>query len=193
MVEKNVATTPAVERERERTGERPPGERNPLAKMCEQEKAAERNREKIEGFDQRDNLLRQRAAGIMTEEQRDKLLALGEDVTRASPDPGQVLPDAEPGLTTTTGAYRTPIDPTTAAVPAPENSELVQRMQGAPTMGSPGHGQREELFKGPEQRPIIENDDQRQERERADRDRRERDRTDRARADHERAAERPAR
>ena len=182
MVEKNVATTPAAERER-----------NPLAKMSEQEKAAERNREKIEGFEQRDNLLRQRAAGVMTEEQRDKLLALGEDVTRASPDPGQVLPDAEPGLTTTTGAYRTPIDPTTAAVPAPENSELVQRMQGAPTMGSGGHGQREELFKGPEQRPVIENDDQRQERERADRDRRERDRTDRARVDHERAAERPAR
>jgi hypothetical protein len=58
----------------------------------------------------------------------------------------QVLPDAEPGLTTTTGAYRSPIDPTTAAVPASEHSRIAREVGGTPTVGSEGHGEPEERW-----------------------------------------------
>jgi hypothetical protein len=153
-------------------------QRNPPAKQSTRERLEETNRERIATAQNRDGLLRARATGAMTEETRDKLLAMGEDVTRASPDPAQVLPDAEPGLTTTTGAYRTPIDPTTAAVPAPENSEMVERMRGAPTIGSRGHGQPEELFAEQEERPLIQSEEEQQkalsERDQVARDERER-------------------
>lgn len=153
----------------------------------QREKIEARNKEKIERFEQEDGVRRQQASGAMTEETRDQLLALGEDVTRASPDPAQVLPDAEPGLTTTTGSYKTPIDPTTAAVPAPESSEVVQRMQGVPTMGSEGHGQPEKLFDGPKERPLIQDEDEQSKARRPERDR-ERDRTERDRERPERGA-----
>lgn len=66
----------------------------------------------------------------------EKVLAAGGDITRSSPTKAQQLPDAVPGLTTTTGAHRTPIDPTTAAVPAPPRAEIVEKMRGAATIGS---------------------------------------------------------
>jgi hypothetical protein len=157
-------------------------QRNPPAKQSTRERLEETNRERLATAQNRDGLLRARATGEMTEETRDKLLALGEDVTRASPDPAQVLPDPEPGLTTTTGAYRTPIDPTTAAVPAPENSEMVERMRGAPTIGSGGHGEPEELWAGPEERPVIQSEEEQQ-----------KALADHNRANQERPAERPAR
>jgi hypothetical protein len=58
----------------------------------------------------------------------------------------QVLPDADPGLTTTSGAYRTPIDPTTAAVPASEHSKIARDIGGTPTVGSREHGVPEERW-----------------------------------------------
>jgi hypothetical protein len=154
MVEKNT-THPAP-------GNVPATPHNPPAARSTRQRLEETNRERIATAQNRDGLLRARATGVMTEEMRDKLLALGEDVTRASPDPAQVLPDPEPGLTTTTGAYRVPIDPTTAAVPAPENSEMVERMRGAPTIGSRGHGQPEELWAGPKERPLIQSEEEQQ-------------------------------
>jgi hypothetical protein len=125
------------------------------AKETTRETLERRNKEEIENFKMRDDLLRKQATqGIPDEETRDKVLAMGGDASRASPVSAQVLPDIEPGLTTTTGAYRTPIDPTTAAVPAPEFSERVERMRGAPTVGSAGPGQGEELFAEPKDRPF---------------------------------------
>jgi hypothetical protein len=58
----------------------------------------------------------------------------------------QVLPDADPGLTTTTGAYRSPIDPTTAAVPASEHSQIAREVGGTPTVGSSAHGEPEDRW-----------------------------------------------
>ena len=77
-----------------------------------------------------------------------------------------------PGLTTTTGVARTPMDPTTAAVPAPENSPLVRNMRGTPTIGSGRKsGQAEELYQEPDfaapretEMPVAHRKDARQER-----------------------------
>ena len=84
--------------------------------------------------------------GIPDADTLDKVLALGGDATRASPDPAQSLDDAEPGFTTTTGAHRTPIDPTTAAVPAPPNSAIAMKLRGTPTIGSREPDTPEELW-----------------------------------------------
>ena len=104
--------------------------------------------EKAEAFKVADDIRYQRATrGVVDNDMRDRVLAMGGDATRASPDPAQPLDDATPGLTTTTGAHRTPIDPTTAAVPAAPGSELVEKMRGAPTVGSGRqHDQPEELW-----------------------------------------------
>ena len=77
-----------------------------------------------------------KGVAIGGDELRDKVLAMGGDATRASPDPFQPLDDAVPGFTTTTGVHKTPMDPTTAAVPASPDSVLVQQMRGTPTVGS---------------------------------------------------------
>lgn len=107
-----------------------------------QETLKQRAEEQAAAFQRADDAAWDRATmGVGDDENlRDKLLALGADVTRASPAREQPLPDAVPGLTTTTGAYRTPIDPTTAAVPAPDDSEMVVRMRGFPTVGSGREG-----------------------------------------------------
>ena len=112
-----------------------------------------RLKEKAERDDQafkaKDDMLRRRATeGVYDQETLDAVLALGGDATRSSPVREQVLPDAEPGLTTTTGAYRVPIDPTTAAVPASEHSDIALAIRGTPTVGSSGHGEPEERWKG---------------------------------------------
>jgi hypothetical protein len=86
---------------------------------------------------------RQATEGCRDQETADAVLALGGDVSRSSPVREQVLPGAEPGLTTRTGAYRTPIDPTTAAVPADEDSDLARNIRGTPTLGSAGPGEPE--------------------------------------------------
>jgi hypothetical protein len=90
---------------------------------------------------------RRATQGIPDAETLDAVLALGGDATRSSPVREQVLPDADPGLTTTTGAHRTPIDPTTAAVPASENSEIARRIAGTPTVGSRQRGTPETRYK----------------------------------------------
>ena len=101
------------------------------------ETLAQRFKEQAEDFQRADEAMYKRATGgVLDDDMRDKLLALGADVTRASPAYEQPLPDAVPGLTTTSGAYRTPIDPTTAAVPAPDDSEIAMKMRGFPTVGS---------------------------------------------------------
>ena len=118
--------------------------------MSYRERLEERNKDRVDAFNKNDSAARDIATGrplVDDLDLRDKLLALGADVTRASPDPHQYLPDADPGLTTTTGSHRTPIDPTTAAVPAPQNSKLVERTRGVATAGSSGPGEAEELFK----------------------------------------------
>lgn len=98
-----------------------------------------------------DQIAKARATeGCRDKETLDAVLAMGGDATRGSPVREQVLPDAEPGLTTTTGAYNVPIDPTTAAVPALEDSDLAVNMRGTPTIGSGGHGEPEERYKPPE-------------------------------------------
>ena len=100
-------------------------------------------------FKKRDEALRRRATeGVYDQETLDAVLALGGDATRGSPVREQVLPAAEPGMTTTTGAYRSPIDPTTAAVPASEHSDIARMYGGTPTVGSEGHGMPEERYKG---------------------------------------------
>jgi hypothetical protein len=103
-----------------------------------------RNRaeQQAEMFQRADDAAYERATlGVGDDEDlRDKILALGGDVTRASPAREQPLDGAVPGITTTTGAYRTPIDPTTAAVPAPDDSEMIGRMRGFPTVGSGREG-----------------------------------------------------
>jgi hypothetical protein len=111
------------------------------------EKADREDRE----FKRQDDLLYRRATeGVPDQETLDAVLALGGDATRASPVREQVLPDADPGLTTTTGAYRSPIDPTTAAVPASEHSRIAREVGGTPTVGSEGHGEPEERWMKPE-------------------------------------------
>ena len=98
-------------------------------------------------FQKQDEILYRRATeGVRDQETLDAVLALGGDATRSSPVREQVLPDAEPGMTTTTGAYRSPIDPTTAAVPASEHSQIAREVGGTPTVGSDGHGEPEERY-----------------------------------------------
>jgi hypothetical protein len=99
-----------------------------------------------------DAAYRRATQGIPDQETRDRVLALGGDVTRGSPVSEQSLPEPEPGLTTTTGAPSTPIDPTTAAVPAGDNDPITRRRRGAATVGG-RRGQGEELFKGPKYKP----------------------------------------
>jgi hypothetical protein len=114
----------------------------PRERPTMKETLRERAEQQAEAFRRADDAAYERATmGVGDDEDlRDKLLALGCDVSRASPAREQPLPDAVPGLTTTTGAYRTPIDPTTAAVPAPEDSEIAIRMRGFPTVGSGREG-----------------------------------------------------
>jgi hypothetical protein len=101
-------------------------------------------------FRQQDEMLFRRATqGVGDQETLDAVLSLGGDATRSSPVREQVLPDAEPGLTTTTGAYRSPIDPTTAAVPASEHSKIARDVGGTPTVGSREHGTPEERWQEP--------------------------------------------
>lgn len=100
-------------------------------------------------FRRRDDAeFRQATEGVPDQETLDAVLALGGDATRSSPVRSQVLPEAEPGLTTTTGAHRTPIDPTTAAVPASPDSDIARRIKGTPTVGSRESGVPEERYKG---------------------------------------------
>ena len=116
-----------------------------------------------EAYDQAEVVAyRQATLGVYDEDTRNRVLAMGGDVTRSSPVWSQALDDAEPGLTTTTGAYRTPIDPTTAAVPAPPNSPLAIRLRGTPTVGSGEPGKAEELFMPPDTtgRPWMEGVDE---------------------------------
>ncbi len=89
----------------------------------------------------------------------DNVLALGGDATRSSPSPSQPLADyARPGLTTTTGAHRTPIDPTTAAVPAAPDDEITERMRGAATVGSGRqHDTPEQRWKKPDHNVVDDN------------------------------------
>jgi hypothetical protein len=130
---------PNAAREAERGG---PAPANGPPHRSTQETLRQRAEEQAAAFQRADDVAYERATrGVGDDEDlRDKLLALGADVTRASPAREQPLPDAVPGLTTTTGAYRTPIDPTTAAVPAPDDSEMVVRMRGFPTVGSGREG-----------------------------------------------------
>jgi hypothetical protein len=101
-------------------------------------------------FKQRDEMAFRRATqGVPDQETLDAVLALGGDATRSSPVREQVLPDADPGLTTTTGAYMSPIDPTTAAVPASEHSDIAKQVGGTPTVGSREHGTPEERWQKP--------------------------------------------
>ena len=121
----------------------------------------QRMKEQAEDDKRADDIAYRRATGgDMTDDLRDRILALGGDATRSSPAIEQVLPsDIQPGLTTTTGAYRTPIDPTTAAVPADEDSNIVLRMKGYPTVGSGRKsGTPEERYKEPEDMPHDSND-----------------------------------
>jgi hypothetical protein len=101
-------------------------------------------------YRQADEMAFRRATqGVGDQETLDAVLALGGDATRSSPVREQVLPDADPGLTTTTGAYRSPIDPTTAAVPASEHSKIARDVGGTPTVGSREHGTPEERWQKP--------------------------------------------
>lgn len=93
---------------------------------------------------------RKATQGVPNQETLDRVLALGGDATRSSPVAEQQLPDVDPGLTTTTGAYRSPIDPTTAAVPASIHSDIARNVGGTPTVGSREHGVPEERWMKPE-------------------------------------------
>jgi hypothetical protein len=118
------------------------GNGNGPPKLSQRETFKQRMEEQAAAFKRTDDAAYERATmGVGDDEDlRDKLLALGCDVTRASPAREQPLPDAVPGLTTTTGAHGSPIDPTTAAVPAPDDSEMVVRRRGFPTVGSGREG-----------------------------------------------------
>lgn len=131
--------TPVQERERRETKTTlAPGTQQRLKEKAERDDRA---------FQARDELLYRRATeGVYDQETLDSVLALGGDATRSSPVREQVLPEVEPGLTTTTGAYRSPLDPTTAAVPAAENSDIARNVGGTPTVGSDGHGEPEERW-----------------------------------------------
>jgi hypothetical protein len=100
-----------------------------------------------------DAAYRRATQGIPDQETRDRVLALGGDATRGSPVSEQTLPEPDPGLTTTTGSPSTPIDPTTAAVPAGENDPIVRRMRGVATVGG-RRGKGEDLWKEPKYAPT---------------------------------------
>lgn len=109
----------------------------PPAPMTGKERREMMKKDRAEMDQREDDAAYERATGKMDDETKEKLLALGVDITRASPAKEQPLPDTEPGITTTTGAYRTPMDPTTAAVPADPDDERVKRMaRGFPAVGS---------------------------------------------------------
>lgn len=81
-----------------------------------------------------DKLRKQATGGEMTDELKEKILALGGDASRASPDITQPLGDPPRGLTTTTGTYRSPMDPTTAAVPLTKDEVDKQAPKGYPAL-----------------------------------------------------------
>jgi hypothetical protein len=119
-----------------------------------QTRMKERAEQEAIDFKRADELAFKRATeGVYDAELLDAVLALGGDATRSSPVREQILPDAEPGFTTTTGAYRCPIDPTTAAVPASEDSDIARNLRGTPTIGSREHGVPEQRYMGLE--PAI--------------------------------------
>jgi hypothetical protein len=139
------------------------GDLPPRGGVTMRDRVTDRYEREVAAYDEAEVVAyRSATMGVMDEDTRDRVLAMGGDVTRASPVWSQALDDAEPGLTTTTGAYRTPIDPTTAAVPAPENSPLAIRLRGTPTVGSGEPGKAEELFMPPDVagRPWMEGADE---------------------------------
>jgi hypothetical protein len=136
-------------------GDTPPAERPPLTrpgansypgKPWRETRQERRSKEARQHKMQDDIKYYNATQGCSDPEVRDRVLALGGDATRSSPVGEQALPEPEPGLTTTTGAYRVPIDPTTAAVPADEYSDIVIRTKGTPTVGSGEAGVPEELW-----------------------------------------------
>jgi hypothetical protein len=139
----------------------PPGNVEPgysRSPLAARDSMRETYRQKLEREDEAakvaDEVAFLKTQGIQNDDMRDRILAMGGDATRSSPDWFQALEDAEPGLTTTTGVARTPMDPTTAAVPAPERSPLVRDMRGTPTLGSGRKsGQAEELWLEPQRGP----------------------------------------
>ena len=119
--------------------ERDSNERRSTLAPATQQRLKDKAERESKAFQARDEALYRRATeGVPDQETLDAVLALGGDATRASPVREQVLPDADPGLTTTTGAYRSPLDPTTAAVPAAEDSDVARNVGGTPTVGSDG-------------------------------------------------------
>jgi len=127
--------------------ERDSNERRSTLAPATQQRLKDKAERESKAFQARDEALYRRATeGVPDQETLDAVLALGGDATRASPVREQVLPDADPGLTTTTGAYRSPLDPTTAAVPAAEDSDVARNVGGTPTVGSDGHGEPEERW-----------------------------------------------
>lgn len=133
-----------------------PSEKSTLAPGTQARLKEKADREDAAFKAQDDMLFRRATEGVPDQETLDAVLALGGDATRSSPVKEQVLPDADPGLTTTTGAYRSPIDPTTAAVPASEHSTIAREVGGTPTVGSSAHGEPEERWAEPEGGSRIE-------------------------------------
>ncbi len=123
-----------------------PDKKSTLAPGTQARLKEKADREDFDFKAQDDILYRRATEGVPDQETLDAVLALGGDATRSSPVREQVLPDAEPGMTTTTGAYRSPIDPTTAAVPAAEHSRIAREVGGSPTVGSDGHGEPEDRY-----------------------------------------------
>jgi hypothetical protein len=123
-----------------------PGKNSTLAPGTQARLKEKADREDFDFKKQDDILYRRATEGVPDQETLDAVLALGGDATRSSPVREQVLPDAEPGMTTTTGAYRSPIDPTTAAVPAAEHSQIAREVGGTPTVGSDRHGEPEDRY-----------------------------------------------
>lgn len=128
----------AVKEQKQPTKNLAPGTQAKLKERAERENRDYRLADEI--------AYRRATEGVYDQETLDAVLALGGDATRSSPVREQVLPDADPGLTTTTGAYRSPIDPTTAAVPASVDSDIARQVGGTPTIGSDGHGEPEERW-----------------------------------------------
>jgi hypothetical protein len=132
-----------------------PSEKSTLAPGTQAKLKERADREDAAFRAQDDMLFRRATEGVPDQETLDAVLALGGDATRSSPVREQVLPDADPGLTTTTGAYRSPIDPTTAAVPASEHSTVAREVGGYPTVGSSAHGEPEDRWASPGEGSII--------------------------------------
>jgi hypothetical protein len=137
------------------TGGGQAGQRRGNLSRGTEERLKKKAAEDDKAFKAKDAVLYRRATqGVPDAETLDAVLALGGDATRSSPVREQVLPDADPGLTTTTGAYASPIDPTTAAVPASEHSDIARRLRGTPTVGSRKNGQPEGRWAKPD-RPEL--------------------------------------